>query len=304
MRLDPVALIGTGSGRAPILPFAYATARSYDIAFLPVAWVGESKAEHIRSVAEAAEEDGRGAALRFRLHSVVPRPGQTQEAMIEKMCADLGCEPSSCDLLLDLGFLEPYYDHDPRLTANSINALAAVGPWRSVVLLGSSIPATLHSIDEGTVGGLLRLEWDLWTQILSCEVSRTPVFGDHVVQGPCPPAEGGWRNMRATVRYTAGNKTLVARGTGPIREAGWGQYRELCQQIVELEEFAGPDYTYGDRLIDECARGIREPGSQVMWREAGTSHHLRCVTDQVRAQQAGALPRVAGGAAFGTRRGE
>jgi hypothetical protein len=56
----------------------------------------------------------------------------------------------------------------------------------------------------------------------------------------------------------------------------------LCEQLVARPEFAGDSYSWGDGIISDCAKGSREPGSQNVWRGAGTAHHLRFVTDRVR----------------------
>lgn len=303
MRLDPASQVGSANGSMPILPCVYEVARSQGVCFVPVVWVGESSKKHVTFVAEAAKEERRGVALRFRFLKGATPAGETREAMLKKLCCDLGCDASSCDLLLDLEYLSPHQDLDPRLVADSINEMAAVASWRSIVLLGSSIPTALGCIDEGTVGSLPRREWELWTQLRSCNLSRMPTYGDYVVQNPRPPADGGWIQMRANIRYTVANETLVARGEGALRDVGKQQYRELCRQIVDLEEFSGANYTEGDRVIEDCARGTTEPGWQTMWRAVGTSHHLRFVTDQLRAEQAVSLGRVAGRAEVRARYG-
>ena len=87
--------------------------------------------------------------------------------------------------------------------------------------------------------------------------------------------------MRANIRYTVEQLTLIARGQGPVVQAGREQYRELCQMLIEREEFAGRDFSWGDAIIDDCANGLREPGAQALWRGAGTSHHLRFTAGQV-----------------------
>ena len=58
----------------------------------------------------------------------------------------------------------------------------AVGSWRSVVLLGTSIPSMLSCIDEGSIGSLPRREWDLWSRLAQYDLSRIPSFGDYAIQ--------------------------------------------------------------------------------------------------------------------------
>jgi hypothetical protein len=62
---------------------------------------------------------------------------------------------------------------------------------------------------------------------------------------------------------------------------GREQYRDLCRQLVVQPEYAGGHFTWGDRLIADCASGIDEPGWQNHWRGAGTSHHLSHVVKQL-----------------------
>ena len=281
MRLDPTRPVKTSNGDAPVLAHIYAAARKRHMLFIPVAWVGESTIEHVNVVAGAAREDGNGVALRFRFLNIATPPGTTRTALIRRTLDDLQCDVSNADLLVDLGYLDPDDDLDAQSLAASINPMIAIGSWRSIVVLGSSIPKTLSCVAEGTIGSLSRREWELWTQLSACGLSRRPAFGDYAVQHPSPPTEGGGPGMRANIRYTTADATLVARGKGSVLQEGKEQYRELCQQIVAQEAFSGRSYTRGDLVIQDCADGTVEPGAQQMWRGAGTSHHLQFTIDQL-----------------------
>jgi hypothetical protein len=138
-------------------------------------------------------------------------------------------------------------------------------------------------VAEGTVGRLPRREWDLWCRLRARRPRRLPTYGDYAIQHPDPPWEGeeSGPGMRANIRYTLHDITLVARGVGPLQLEGAEQYRGLCRKIIAEPRFAGADYTWGDRLIFDCARGIADPGNQNRWRGAGTSHHLRLVVEQL-----------------------
>jgi hypothetical protein len=238
-------------------------------------------------VSDAVLEDGQGAALRYRfLRSAVPA-GKTRAEILIDLLTRLTVDVSRSDLLLDLEYLDPDDILDAQAIARSIAEMEAVGPWRSVVILGSTIPKMLTCIEEGTVGSLERREWNLWTELGRCSLSRLPAFGDYVVQHPRPPSGGG-PGMRANIRYTTAAATLVARGEGSVLEEGSEQYRDLCKQLVSRTEYSGQAYSWGDGVIYDCATGAIEPGSQSLWRGAGTSHHLRFVTDQIRRRRAAA----------------
>jgi len=283
LRLDPSFPVETSGGNVPVLRQIHAAARKRGLAFVPVVEVGKSKKSHIDIVADTAAQDGQGVALRYRFMSVAIPAGTTRAALLNELLAKLSCDISKADLLLDLAFLDPDEDFDPKSVAASIKEMEAVGKWRSVVLLGTSIPKMMSCVAEGSVGSLPRREWELWTQLEGCGLDRMPTFGDYAIQHPHPPLEEtGGSSMRANIRYTAEAETFVARGVGPVSQEGNDQYRDLCAQLVGLEQFADPSYTWGDGIISGCAKGKIAPGSQNLWRGAGTSHHLRFVTDQIR----------------------
>lgn len=283
-RLDPTHPVATRDGQAPVLACIYEAARARSLRFVPVVWVGESSDAHRRIVADAALQDGHGVALRYRMRDYGPPEGSGLAPYLAGELAALDREPKDADLILDLGYIDPDDELDPDGIAAALRQMLAVGPWRSVVLLGTSIPTMMSCVDEGSVGSLPRKEWELWSQLQDCELDRMPAFGDYVIQNPHPPHDGGGPGMRANIRYTSNGETLVARGRGPFYEEGNEQYRGLCEQLVARTEFAGRNFTWGDEVIEDCAAGAVEPGGQRVWRGAGTSHHLRVVSEQLASQ--------------------
>ena len=282
LRLDPLFPVQTSNGEVPVLAQIYAAARKRGLCFVPVVWVGESTPKHFGLVAQAVTEDRHGVALRYKfLRSALPT-GMTRASLLAQTLNKVECEATDADLLIDLEVLEPDQDFDAATIAHSIEEMTGVGAWRSMVLLGTTMPRMMSCIEEGTLGSLERREWTLWKELRDQRLTRVPVFGDYVVQHPHPPMdEGGGNTMRANVRYTTGTETLVARGQGPVRIEGNEQYRGLCQKIVARTEFCGPAYTWGDGVIADCATGAIQPGAQRMWRGAATSHHLRFVVEQL-----------------------
>lgn len=281
LRLKATHPVATGSGaETPVLERIYWSARRRSLNFVPVVRVGAADAAHAGMVADAAEVDGRGLALRLAIRAIAPPAGMTITDYLAKLVADLRGEITTTDLLLDLGFIDPDTEIHADDLGPAVSHALAVGDWRNVVLLGTSIPSMLSCVPEGTVGEIARREWDVWTELSKLGLKRAPTFGDYAIQHPTPPQDGGG-SPRANIRYTQEGSTLVARGTGPVYQEGAEQYVGLCQQVVAQSEFSGQTYTWGDGIIDGCAKGEVEPGSQRMWRGAGTSHHLRFVTDQL-----------------------
>lgn len=284
-RLNPNALVTTTKGDVPVLQQIYAAARKRQLRFVPSVCVGESTAAHRRLVTDASLEDGHGLALRYRIRTVVPPAGTTLREYLAAELTALSNDATTTDLIVDLDYIDPDAELDATDLADAFKEMLDVGPWRSIVLLGTSMPSMLSCIEEGTVGSLPRREWDMWLRLEQCDLPRMPAFGDYGIQHPRPPQDGGGPGMRANIRYTANPETRIARGQGPFVQEGIAQYRGLCQQLIRLTEFGGSGYSWGDCVIDDCASGAMPPGAQRVWRGAGTSHHLQLVTDQLRQRQ-------------------
>ncbi len=261
----------------PVLQHIYERCRAERLSFIPVSPIDASE-KHLEQVACAIRGEMRGVAVRIRLLEGVPSANDGFRSAVERTLDRLGVAPESVDLLLDLKYL------DGDLAASDIEPLvvqlADMFDWRNRVLLGTSIPPTLGCVQEGTVGSLPRREWQLWRALTSILGGRLS-FGDYCVQHPKPPQTTGGQGMRANIRYTTEDRVLVARGRGPVMQTGREEYVPLCGKLVNDDRFAGEPYSWGDKLIAQCARGEIEPGAQGMWRGAGTSHHLAFVANQI-----------------------
>jgi hypothetical protein len=278
--------VEVAGGTAPLLEIIYESARRRGMRFIPVAWAGESTKAHLKLVADAAALDGHGVGIRYRILGVALPPTVGQADFLGRMLDIVGVDATDADLLIDLDYLDPDVELDVDDMADIVGELEEAAPWRSVVLLGTSIPSMMSCVPEGTVGRLPRKEWELWGELADAGLPRAPAFGDYAVQHPRPPQDGGGPGMRANVRYTTDKGTLVARGQGSVIQEGKEQYQDLCAQLVRTPEFAGGAYSWGDGVIRDCASGAIEPGAQNVWRGAGTSHHLQLVTDQLRQREA------------------
>jgi hypothetical protein len=284
LRLTSTHPTKTKVGECPVLSVIHAAARKRGLEFVPVLKLG-SKSPEVRLIRNAALTDGRGVALRYRLLSLALPAGRTAEALIKETLTAVEVEFAGADLLIDLGFLSQDAEVHAEDVAPAVTELAAAGEWRSVVLMGTSMPSSLGGgvVKEGTIGRLPRREWDLWCDLRDFGLDRIPTYGDYAIQHPDPPLEGHETGpgQRANIRYTTNEVTLVPRAVGAVVTEGREQYRDLCRQLVVQPEYAGREFTWGDELIADCAYGHDEPGWQNHWRGAGTSHHLRHVVEQL-----------------------
>lgn len=279
LRLPSTSAVDLGGGTKPVLEFIHDECRKRGLNFVPVIPVGLSRPQQLGTIADAISQDGRGVCLRYSVRGGMLPVGYTLARLLTETLERVAATVEEADLILDLGFLDP--DDTPSFDlAPLIEASVAAGDWRTLILLGTSMPATLGRIHEGTLGSLPRHEWQLWQGLKNIDVARLPTFGDYGIQHPDPP-EGGGPGMRANIRYTIEDATMIARGTGSVTHEGAAQYRDLCTQLVTIPQFEGREFTWGDRVLKDCADGTMPPGWQQMWRGAGTSHHLRFVCDQL-----------------------
>jgi hypothetical protein len=271
----------TVPNNVPVLDFMYQQSRKRKLTFVPVLPLANFSDSHLEQVRNAVLEDGRGVALRYPAFGTVGLVSPAE--LLTRTLESLETPASSVDLIVDIKCLSPDAEVDAEDLALLVGYLANAAPWRNMILMGTSIPKTLSSIKEGTLGSLPRHEWTLWKSLRGENDLAGLTFGDYAVQHPDPPQEdnGPEMGMRANIRYTIQSDTLIARGKGAVIQEGKGQYVELCGQLCGHQEYSGPEYTWGDRMIRSCADGLRPPGSQNMWRGVGTSHHLRFVTDQI-----------------------
>lgn len=286
LRLSPNHPVEARGGTVSVISAIHAASRSRGVVFVPVLHLRDVGTT-VRHVADTAACDGRGVALRVPLLGTVAADGSGLPSLVQEKLDSVQVDVTGADLLMDTGEISEDIEIDLGDLVLMIDDLVAIGRWRSVVLLGTTMPRSLGGgvVEGGTVGRLPRKEWLLWLALRRRGLSRMPTYGDYAVQHPEPPldvADGQLPlGIRAAIRYTHDTTTVIPRAKAPRHTEGREQYRGLCSILVAQPEFAGRDYTWGDRQVAECADGTCEPGWEDHWRGAATSHHLRFVIDQI-----------------------
>jgi hypothetical protein len=286
IRLAPNHRTATPQGNKPVLSAIYGSARARGISFVPVLRLNDLPAT-LSQIGDAALSDGRGVALRIPLLGTLSADGRDTQTLIKEALDIVQVDIPGADLLLDLHEINDESEIDVDFLAPMIDDLVTIGSWRSVVLLGTTMPRSLGGgiVVAGTVGRLPRKEWLIWSALRSSQIARLPTYGDYAIQHPDPPldtTEGQLPlGMRGAIRYTHEAVTVIPRAKAPRHEEGREQYRQLCQVLVQQPEFAGRDFTWGDQQIADCAEGTTDPGWEDHWRGVGTSHHFRYVVDQL-----------------------
>ncbi len=199
-----------------------------------------------------------------------------------RLLADTGQGPEHTHLILDL---EDQVSTTVAVTAAALRpalrALPHAYAWASVTVAGTGMPTGTAEVGRDGAAKIPRSEWALWRSLDGAGYRR-PSFGDYVVQHPDPLTDFDPRFMdsSAQLRYTISGSWFVVRGRG-VRGTGLEQIHQLAAQVVDHPEYAGPDFSWGDQWLWNCARQSCAPGNQGRWRQVTTNHHLTYVVRQL-----------------------
>jgi hypothetical protein len=245
---------------------------------MPVHTIGDV---HSLIAARSAARDSDGLGLRYMPAQTALAGAASLREAVAREVERLETTPEAIDLLVDLGWLDPNRPISAEELAPVLRTLRVVGRWRSIALLGTSVPSTLGSFPEGSLSGFFRREFALWSELRQRGLVDLD-FGDHGIQNPKPPDLRNAQYMRASIRFTIDDATLVARGNGPVLDLPvrerFAQYRRLSQLLFEHPKFPLDDCCEAERIIQLCADDKRNIQAQHAWRGVTTLHHATLVT--------------------------
>jgi hypothetical protein len=121
-----------------------------------------------------------------------------------------------------------------------------------------------------------RHEWEGYRSFVASlgRDTRIPTFSDYAVAHP-DLVELDMRLIKpfAKLRYTTTDKWRISRGS-PVRTHGFGQFQEMCQELVKAPCFDGRGSCAGDDYIADCAAGKVQTGNLLTWVWVSTNRHL------------------------------
>jgi hypothetical protein len=267
------------SGAHP-LTHVFSTAREKGLQLIPVTGLLREN-EYQAACRDIVSRDSRGICLRLQREDF----DETQDLaeQVSVLLNDLGVSSSATDLILDLRALGPTEGSSFAAAVPAfIRSIPRLADWRSFTLAATAFPENLIGLPPLEVSRIDRLEWILWRHLISrVGRLRLPAFGDYGI-AHVQPSEVDPRLMRpsASIRYTTEDAWLILKGRN-LRDHGYEQFHEVCRFLVRQPEFAGPEFSWGDRYIDGCANELVGTGNLTTWRKVGTSHHIATVTRQL-----------------------
>lgn len=147
--------------------------------------------------------------------------------------------------------------------ANFVLKLSRKAEAQQLIVVGSSVPATITDIarpsDESVIA---RAELEIFHAAESMVGANVMSLGDYTIVSPTYSELTIAPELLLSVTapkvfYAFGNNHYIARG-GRIKANGYGQYDDICTEIVGKSFFRGAPYSWGDEFIKARADGFRE----------------------------------------------
>lgn len=203
---------------------------------------------------------------------------------IRTMLSFYSVQPEEVDLLIDFDYILNKDNNKNYLSIITlINAISQISRFRTLTFCASAFPEDTSLVSTNTIGTFKRSEWLIWNTLYKNKnlVKRMPSYGDYVIANPkYKEIDPRIMTMTANIRYTSNSRWIIVKGKA-IKNHGWDQAHGLCKQLVALSEYCGRNYSWGDKIIDDCANGTASCGNATIWRKVGTNHHITLVLNQL-----------------------
>lgn len=160
-----------------------------------------------------------------------------------------------------------------------IDWIASLHGWVDITLAGSSFPKLLPPTAILVPQRIPRQEWQLW-DALRQQGGVCPSFGDYTCQHctfedfiNIPLA-----HIAPKLRYTTDSEWIVIKGHGGQNQ----DYVQMAQTIIGLQDFCGPQFSYGDKFIYDKSSGTSQTlGNHESRVVADENHHITYVASQL-----------------------
>ena len=262
------------------LTYVFEKARKKGVQAIPVTGfaIGDDYQLAIRDI---IKDDRRGVCLRLQREDF--EESNDLHSQISALLNTLHVPKSETDLILDLRALNLQDRGNASIDVPSmIRSLPHLQRWRSFVLGATAFPVDLMGLPPSEISVIPRSEWILWKDlVVRRRVPRLPTFSDYGISHP-QPSEVDPRVMRASasIRYTTEKAWLILKGKN-LKDHGYNQFHDVSNKLLNKSEYSGPEFSWGDRYICECASRRVSSGNLTTWRKVGTSHHIAYVRQQL-----------------------
>jgi len=195
------------------------------------------------------------------------------------LLAALSFEPGRTHLLLDMQCLfGQEHDAVAKQVVRLLRMLEAQ-IWAGIIVGGYGIPDQISTaVASKEQDYLRRIEQDVFRVAAARPMATPRWFADYTTLSPTV-VELDYRLIHKLMCpkaiYTLDDLWFVVRGGAfSSHPDGYGQYFSISDEIVALDEYCGPDFSYGDAYIADRANRNGKPGSPASWITACVNHHI------------------------------
>jgi hypothetical protein len=248
---------------------------------VPVVGLGRASA-YVTAVKTIVSQDDRGACLRLTPDDF----GSSLHTDIAALISKIGIHVGQCDLVLDCAAdITVSAKTQALVWKGLLDQVPSLSGWRSVTVAGTAFPESLPASTFRPTGTTKRYDWLGYKSLIGLlpEGARIPTFGDYAVAHPrTEMIDPRMLDPNAKIKYTINDAWFIAMGS-QVKKNGRGQYANICKSIVSASPpvFSGASYSYGDKFIEDCAKGIGSTGGTSTWPMVGSNHHVTKVVRDV-----------------------
>lgn len=273
--LDQVSPIAPGGLR--IVPWLAAELAKHNIHLRPVIRPSDDPIV-LADAAAVAALTGHGAVIRFGTTRVPPTTDDVSTHLVP-LARALAIDPPEVHLLLDFQEMADA-SAVSQLTpvANTLLVELADQPaLGSVHIASAAFPPSISGLPQSAANLIPRFDAAFFAG-LTIPAELTIGYADYAVNNPAPGSPNA-RTPLPNLRYTTDTQWLIWRE--PKVQPGNFAFYTVCKRVVATAHYAGPTYSWGDKMIDEKSRQIGGAGGAKEWRSYATSHHLQTVVDRL-----------------------
>jgi Beta protein len=234
------------------------------------------------AIRRVVSEQGRGLAMRLSADDF--EDSENFEEAIGAIAEFFGQELGEIDLFLDHRSVAGFSGSGvAQMCRANIDLIPNLGRWRTLTVASSAFPLGLGPLERDQWNPVIRADWRGWHRLVAGPrpPARLPAFGDYAIAHPELPPEGR-ATILAQLRYATPDCWLVWKGENVFRHPdGYAQFLAICRDLVERDEYRGPDFSRGDAEIFEKATSAGSCGNAESWRRIGTNHHIETVLEQI-----------------------
>ncbi|PSS48241.1 hypothetical protein C6382_20910 [Pseudomonas sp. BBP2017] len=203
------------------------------------------------------------------------------ESIIEDICITIGVEASDIKVIVDIGDVTKLpISEITEIMDESHSTLIGLG-FETIIITASSIPDSIEKAvkERDSSDTMVRKEMLAWKGFVSANPNANLSFGDYGIRNP-RSSDIIAPDMNVKIRYTIENGFFIARGHSVRGVDGYGQSQKLSKVIVDSKHYLGPSFSWGDKKILDCSKGLFV-GNSTGWIAIDTNHHVTAVTAEI-----------------------